>query len=729
MNTPVKARAGLVRARDERQEGRTAPGRLSRTLATFAIYTIGAFALLHHRGLLDGSAYLGQGADPSLYIWMFRFLPAAIAHFQNPVVLAPAWAPAGLNIAEATTTPGLALIAWPITALAGPIVAFNIISIAAPALAAFAGFLFALAYTQDWSAAFLAGWAFGFSAYVFGALLGHLQVDFVAFVPLAFLIVAARTRGRLGIVGFISSLALVLIAQFLTSLETFVTEIIFLTLFVIVSEAVRPGGVARLTRLSSENLLVGLIAAYVATGLVTSPVILAFLRDYGRIPHLLQNGGYYATDLLNFVIPTPVTWLGGRAALPVTRAFAGNWSEELGYVGAPLLLLAAFACWYSRNRREAWPLIAVLTVALIFTLGPRLHVRGHMMISLPWDVIEKLPLMGNVLPSRLMVFVLLPLVSLCAFWVGQFQRGRPLILVAFAASVLVTLPSPLVHANGWWNSPVPKAPLFAAGRYRDLIGKGETVLFLPFEPDGSNAMFWQVEADGYFRMTDGYGNFIPSELAQWPAARMLAGGMPAPGFAEAFDQFAKAEAIDRVVVPENLMPIWAQPLTEAGWKMRYRGKMSVFSWPAAARAAVVVENPVDSRFAFEAAHLAALKRAAKCLLSRGKEEVDPAAAVAARCLPAAFDAAPGQRARGNWDRLSGWLGRFRGGIGIGLDTDGAVAARLAATTGPGLERIYYPFPHVYRPKAKPASRGQLLEVFSPRAFVSNDPRQGAEARP
>lgn len=60
---------------------------------------------------------------------------------------------------------------------------------------------------------------------------------------------------------------------------------------------------------------------------------------------------------------------------------------------------------------------------------------------------------------------------------------------------------------------VPHASLFSSGLHKSLIGRGETVLVLPFTVTDGDAMFWQVETHGYFRMTNGYGNFIPPGLA------------------------------------------------------------------------------------------------------------------------------------------------------------------------------------------------------------------------
>lgn len=708
------------------------------SLATaMAIYGLAAIVLLYRPRVLDGSVYIGHGTDPSLYVWMFRFLPDAIAHLQNPLVLREAWAPHGLNITEATTTPGLALLAWPLTAAFGPVVSFNIVSISAPALAASSAFLFASAYTARWTAAFVAGWLFGFSTYVFAALLGHLQVALIGFVPLAFLAVTLRAQGRMTSKGYISLLVAALVLQFLTSVETFVTEAIFLTLFTAATDTARSGGLMQLLRLRADNLLLGLIAAYAITAIIVSPMILAFFLDYSRIPHLLQNGPHWSTDLLDFMIPTSVTWLGGHLALPISQHFQGNIVENLGYVGLPLFTIVALACYRLRHVREAASLIRLLVASLLCTLGPRLLVFGHATFGLPWFLIERLPLLPNALPSRLMVFALLAMSGLVALWVEQLERHRTAALAALAFSAVFTLPATLIHP-GWWHTRTPTARLFTKGHYRDLIGENDIVLFLPLSfGSNGNAMFWQVETHGYFRMTNGYGNFIPPSLSIWPAARMLNGGPPAPGFSAAFDEFAKAKSIRHVIVTQAQLAVWGKALRAAGWIGRSFGRLTVFDWPKASRATVTVGSPEAASYSFDRLHFRALQDAAACLLRKRAAEINLPTAVRVGCLDPAFRAwkrvpqfGDSQRryvTNPNQDWMGGLLGRFGDRIVVGLKTTGANAARLAAAVSSRAKRIYYPYypyGHVYRIGRKPAGFGTLLVIFQPGALTDKSRQSG-----
>ncbi|WP_288006096.1 hypothetical protein, partial [Acidiphilium sp.] len=66
-------------------------------VAGFLTYLLASFALFDRTGILTGTHYVGNGADPYLYMWSFYFIPHAIVHGQNPFIISAAWAPAGLN--------------------------------------------------------------------------------------------------------------------------------------------------------------------------------------------------------------------------------------------------------------------------------------------------------------------------------------------------------------------------------------------------------------------------------------------------------------------------------------------------------------------------------------------------------------------------------------------------------------------------------------------------------
>jgi hypothetical protein len=691
-------------------------------LLACAIYGAVTLALFYRQGLVDGTGYLGNGPDPFLYIWMFKFLPAAVAHGQNPFILPQAWAPYGLNITQATTTPFVALAAWPLTALVGPVEAFNLVTLVLPAAAAGSAFLLVMALTGRWGAAFIGGWIFGFSTAVFGPLMAHLQTDFVVFIPLTFLALVLRLQGRISCWLCVAALSLLGVCQFLTSLETYVTLAIFVMVFASAAQACKSGGWRNLTVLRLDNLLIAVALGYAVTAVLVSPFTYYFFIDYNEIPHLLQNGSYYSTDLLNFIVPTEVTWLGGAAALGISAHYAGNASEQLGYIGLPLGVMTAIAAVKIRRAEMGKPVIVTMMTAMVLSLGPQLKILAHGTLVLPWDVMQKLPLLGNALPSRLMIFAMLFIAVVCATWLARQERFyRVGCVLVLAAAALMLPASRSGSCDGCWYSPLHKAALFENDAFKSVIGKGETVLFLPFYPDNGNgdAMLWQTQSEGYFRMANGYGNFMPPRVSAWAASEILqsdAGVVSAPPpFVAALTNYMKSDDIRDVVVPDDEVGKWDGLLRAAGWQGQDVGNLWLYRISDAAWAAIATRDAAAERLAFNEAHLAALRQAAVCLL-RKKLAISTRVALTAHCLDPDYAAAPDDPA-GNWDDMAGWLGVFGNAVGTGIMVDGGEAARMIAAVPAPAVKIYYPYPLVYQPgRRMPPGPAQLIFAYDPAAL-------------
>ncbi len=690
-------------------------------LLACAIYGAVTAALFYRQGLVDGTGYLGNGPDPFLYIWMFKFLPAAVAHGQNPFILPQAWAPYGLNITQATTTPFVALAAWPLTALAGPVVAFNLVTLALPALAAGAAFLLVMALTGRWGAAFIGGWIFGFSSAVFGPLMGHLQTDFVVWIPLVFLVLVLRLQGRISFRLCVAALSVLGVCQFLTSLETYVTSAIFVVVFAGAAQMCKPGGWRNLIA-RRDHLLLAVALSDAVTAVLVSPFIYYFFSDYAEIPHLLQAGSYYATDPLNFIIPTEITWLGGAVARGISAHYVGNPAEQLGYIGLPLIIITAMAAVKIRRAALAKPVIVTMLTALVFSLGPQLKILGHGRLVLPWDAMQRLPLLGNALPSRLMIFAMLFIAVVCALWLARLGRFYRVGCVLVLAAAALMLPASKGGAcGGCWYSPLHKASLFENDAFKSVIAKGETVMFLPFYPGNGNgdAMLWQTQSDGYFRIANGYGNFMPPMVSAWAASEILqsdAGVVDAPPpFPAAVSNDVKSNDIRYIIVPAAEVGKWDGLLRAAGWQGQDIGDLRLYRISDAVWAAIATRDAAAERLAFDQAHLAALRQAGVCLL-RDKAAISTRVALAAHCLDPAYAAAPDDPA-GHWDVMAGWLGVLGNAVGTGIMVDGGEAAKIIAAVPAPAVKIYYPYPRVYQPGRRlPPGRAQLIFAYDPAAL-------------
>jgi hypothetical protein len=156
---------------------------LGYTLASVVL--IGRFWLRAPTDAVVGSF----GADQGFFAWSLVHWVEAIAGQQAPFLTDRIDAPMGFNLAWATTIPGPALLLAPLTQLAGPLASYNLLAIAAPALAAWSAYLLCRHVTRDLLAALIGGWAFGFSSYLLGQTLNHVNLALVWTLPLIVLVV------------------------------------------------------------------------------------------------------------------------------------------------------------------------------------------------------------------------------------------------------------------------------------------------------------------------------------------------------------------------------------------------------------------------------------------------------------------------------------------------------------------------------------------------------------
>ena len=166
-------------------------------LAAFFVYAAFSWIMLDRGASLTGSV-LGYGADPELFMWFLAWWPWALTHHALSLHTMLMWQPSGLNLAWTTCIPLLAALALPVTLLGGPLLAFNLLTLAAPVLAACGAYLLSLFEAFEVPmAALIGGWLFGFSSYEAGQSLDHLNLDFTVLVPLVLLVVLRRLAGKM----------------------------------------------------------------------------------------------------------------------------------------------------------------------------------------------------------------------------------------------------------------------------------------------------------------------------------------------------------------------------------------------------------------------------------------------------------------------------------------------------------------------------------------------------
>ena len=520
------------------------------------------------------------GADQGFFAWSLVHWVEVLAGNQAPFLTDRIDAPQGFNLAWATTIPGPSLLLAPLTALAGPLWSYNLLAIAAPALAAWTAYLLCRHLTRDTVAAIAGGWAFGFSSYLLGQTLNHVNLALVWALPLIVLVVIRLVEGSMRPRRAVPALALLIAMQFLTFTEVAATAT--LVGVIVLAAALLLGPRAGLLR-----ALPWIGAGYALALALVSPLLIAALVHPNPIDRRIRPD-LYPLDLKNLVVPTPITWIGGERFRDTSLQFVGNLTEQLGYVGPVLLLVAALGVLRWRRERWVWVIVIGIVAAIVLALGARLTIGGHERWTMPWQALTHLPLIRLALPTRIVVFAWLGIAVLVALFVARRPDDRPSRFAArfgLAALALVCL-LPVPRADVW-RTDLSTPPGIASGTATAAIPDDAVVLVLPYSFRG-DGMYWQALSTMRWRMAGGYSAAaIPAEYGPYPVVYgFYLDQLPANPRQELL-RFLDFTGATWVLVDSRFPGPWAQFLREAGGRPEEIGGVTRWRFdPAQVRAQV-----------------------------------------------------------------------------------------------------------------------------------------------
>jgi hypothetical protein len=582
-------------------------------LAALAFYFALA-ALFFARGLGGrlSTTYIGKGVDPPQLMWLMAWWPHALAHGVNPLFTDTIWAPHGLNLAWATSVPLASLLAAVPVAIAGPIPTYNLLCLLALALAAWTAFVLCRYLTCAYFASLAGGYVFGFSAYMLGQALAHLDLLLVFPIPLFWLLLVRGFRADLSWRALVVGLSLVLVAQFLLFIELFATMTLFAA--IALTAVLVTGSNAEKTR--AVNLLPTVALSYAIALVAVSP-FLYFMAALGYEPGAPHPLLLYSTDLLNLVIPTSTMELGRVPPLnEIASRFLGYIFEAGGYIGLPLMLVAAA---FARGSwSEGWGrlLMAVLVVAIVLSLGPFLIVGGRPIIPLPGLVVGALPIIGKALPARLTMYALLTLAIITALWLGNDavpRWARVLTGLVVVASMLPNL------SASFWTSATDVPPFFTRALYAKYLSPDETVVVLPYGING-DSMLWQLESGWYFRMAGGYAGNPPLEFRQWPIVRAFyrVGMVELPAAGDQLKAFLAVHRATAILVDDREAEIWRPLMATLGVAPVQAGGMTIYRVAPAELAPWQNSTALEMETRLDQARFGALVLAADSYLRAGR---------------------------------------------------------------------------------------------------------------
>jgi Glycosyltransferase family 87 len=483
----------------------------------------------------------GRGEVP-FYTWVLRWVPFALGHGDNPFVTSYLNAPDGVNLMWNTSLILPALLLAPVTLLWGPVLTYNILLTVAVGGSAWTAYLAFRRFVGSHLAAATGGLVYGFSPYMRAESLGHVNLTLVLLPPLLLLVtygILVRQHRRAWVDGIL--LGLLAAAQLLISEEVLATTAVtgaVLLLLVLLSSP------AKIRSHAPHALRAFAVAVVVFGALVAVPLWYQFFgpyRYYGAASGLAER---YINDLYAFVVPSQQV-LSTPASVELAARLPGNAAERTGYLGIPLLLLAACVAvaWRSRPYVRVAALAGLVTA--VFSMGPFLYVGGHRTdVPLPWAAVHRLPLFESVIPSRFAVYTALFVGLLVAVFLDEVRRWRwPALGVTLGVLALVPVVPKQVGAG---MGPV-RIPAFFEGGEIGTILAGSVALVAPFpDPSVTEPMLWQAAGGIRFKMLGGYflgpdaagrARFGPPPSTTGTALRQLRAGA------------ATADGLDRRLCP------------------------------------------------------------------------------------------------------------------------------------------------------------------------------------
>jgi hypothetical protein len=494
-----------------------------------------------------GSRILGDGRDPQVFVWMMSWWPHAIAHGLGPVTTHALWAHRGFDLLWTSSVPGLSLLATPVTLLWGPVASYNVMALAAPGLAGGAVYLLSRGLGAHRAAAAAAGLLFAICPYEAATTTSHLHLSFVAPAILAAALVVWAPAAR---PAWIAGVGAAAAFEFLVAPEVFMTSVAAgataLALVAWLHPEARPAVVT-----AARTAAAGVALAV----LVTSPLI---VRMAVHGPGRLYQATDYSADALNFIVPTVLTALRPPFAGHVAANFpGGNPAEQGGYLGIVVVaLLVGLVARRATRRAFAVPLLFI-AVASLASLGPRLSIDGSPGGLLPMAIPAQLPLLDNVLPVRLAVFVWLGVCIVFALWLSRGRRKAPWVLFALAALSV----APAVGHVAHWYSPAHTGRFFADHADRRLLRTGEDVLVVPINTTDA----YSAQAAEGFRYSLVNG-MRPTKVAYDPSR-------PAT-----ITPLLRRDQVDVVVVDGQVDANWRPTFLRAGLHPRRVAGVFLYRW-------------------------------------------------------------------------------------------------------------------------------------------------------
>ena len=442
----------------------------------------------------------GALGDPGVFTWFLRWTPFAVGRHISPFYSDWLNHPAGVNLMWNTWVPLPGLLLAPLTHAFGPVLSLNVLLTLAYGLSAWSAYLAIHRYVPNHGAAAAGGLVYGFSPVMIGHA-HHPNLVLVFLLPWLFVLVdEVVVRQRWSPVWLGVVLGLVAAAQLLIGEELLVATGLLAAVLVVVLAVMCPREVPGRAGYAAAAVAVSLL---VFAPLAYLP-LKAQLTGPARVHSDITPEARGSSDLLAVITPNRLSAIAPEAAVRLGDRFTGT---KEAYLGVPILLVALavlVARWGSLVVRAGF---AMLAVCLLLSLGARLRVGGRPTgVPLPWTAVEGVPLVQNMVPSRLAVFTALFAGLLLAAALDGLWSGGGWALRALAVLTAVVVLAALAPPGPFRARPVVATPPFFTGGAVRALPRDGVALVVPFPRRGRTnvAMVWQAQAGMWFKMPGGY---------------------------------------------------------------------------------------------------------------------------------------------------------------------------------------------------------------------------------
>ncbi|WP_431881487.1 DUF2079 domain-containing protein [Micromonospora chalcea] len=454
-----------------------------------------------------------NSSDQALFEWLLAFGGHALTHGENPLYTTLINVPDGVNLAVNTSITVYAAVFAPLTYLIGPPATFLVIltlNLAATAVAWY--WLLSRYLVRSRLAAGVGALFIAFCPAMVSHANAHLNWTAGWLVPLLIWGVFRLRRPGRAVTGGIV-LGLLVAAAFSIAAEGLFFTALALGVFLAVW-ALHPARWPEV-RAALPRMAAGLgVTALVAGALLAYPLWLHFLG-----PQRFHGTGFdpliHSEDIAaygSYPRRSLAGWAGWGTSL------APNPTEENSFFGVPLLVLglACFALlWWRADRAFRATLAALGVTAVVFAVlswGPTVKWNGRRFEqTLPFGVLDNLPVINAALPSRL-ALVVAPVIGLLLAYAIDSLRARPprrravgvAWALGFVAALLPLVPTPLLTSV---REPIPR--FITSGAWQRYVPPDGVLTPLPLTvdvyPDGQR---WQAYAlahrQGEFRIPAGF---------------------------------------------------------------------------------------------------------------------------------------------------------------------------------------------------------------------------------